>query len=119
MWAPTACACATASPAWTARLASRPTIATDGAGSVVRTDLAMAGMLAAREDWLDHDYKELTIPARAGRPALANEALHVWPRGGFMLIALPNTDGSFTATLFLARARPGELRCPRQHCRGA
>ena len=56
-------------------------------------------MLAAREDWLDHDYKELTIPARDGRAGARANALHVWPRGGFMLIALPNTDGSFTATL--------------------
>jgi kynurenine 3-monooxygenase len=82
------------------------TIATDGAGSAVRTSLAGARLLAAREDWLDHDYKELTIPAAGGRPVLDSQALHVWPRGGFMLIALPNTDGSFTATLFLPRRGP-------------
>jgi len=58
-----------------------------------------------REEWLDHDYKELTIPAAAAG-VLERHALHIWPRGGFMLIALPNTDGSFTATLFLARAGP-------------
>jgi kynurenine 3-monooxygenase len=80
-----------------------PTIATDGAGSVVRGSLAAAGLISVREDWLDHDYKELTIPCVAGAPALERHALHIWPRGGFMLIALPNTDGSFTATLFLAR----------------
>ena len=38
-----------------------------------------------------------------GLPAMDPNALHIWPRGGFMLIALPNTDHSFTATLFLAR----------------
>jgi kynurenine 3-monooxygenase len=81
-----------------------PTIATDGAGSAVRTSLARAQQVSVREDWLDHDYKELTIPAQAGRYVLDGKSLHVWPRGGFMLIALPNTDGSFTATLFLARA---------------
>ena len=81
-----------------------PTIATDGAGSAVRTSLARAQQVSVREDWLDHDYKELTIPAQAGRHVLDGKSLHVWPRGGFMLIALPNTDGSFTATLFLARA---------------
>jgi len=82
-----------------------PTIAADGAGSAVRASLAAAGLLAAREEWLDHDYKELTIaPESAG--ALKRQALHIWPRGGFMLIALPNTDGSFTATLFLARNGP-------------
>jgi kynurenine 3-monooxygenase len=79
------------------------TIATDGAGSAVRSSLAAARTLTVREDWLDHDYKELTIPAAAGKHALEPNALHIWPRGGFMLIALPNTDGSFTSTLFLAR----------------
>ena len=80
-----------------------PTIATDGAGSAVRASLARTQQVVVREDWLDHDYKELTIPAQAGRHVLDATSLHVWPRGGFMLIALPNTDGSFTATLFLAR----------------
>ena len=81
-----------------------PAIATDGAGSAVRASLAAAGLLTVREHWLDHDYKELTVPPVAGEPALERHALHIWPRGGFMLIALPNTDASFTATLFLARA---------------
>jgi kynurenine 3-monooxygenase len=80
-----------------------PTIATDGAGSAIRTSLDKTKQLTVHEDWLDHDYKELTIPAKGGRHVLDANSLHVWPRGGFMLIALPNTDGSFTATLFLAR----------------
>ncbi|MBV9697153.1 MAG: FAD-dependent monooxygenase, partial [Gammaproteobacteria bacterium] len=85
--------------------------ATDGAGSGVRASLAAQALTSVRESWLDHDYKELTIPAeRAG--ALEREALHIWPRGGFMLIALPNTDGSFTATLFLARAGFASLASP-------
>jgi len=83
-----------------------PTIATDGAGSAVRNSLAATNFLSVREDWLDHDYKELTIPPVEARPALDPNALHIWPRGGFMLIALPNTDLSFTATLFLARKGP-------------
>jgi len=84
-----------------------PTFATDGAGSAVRSSLAHASLITVREDRLDHDYKELTIPAaRDGRHAMEAHALHIWPRGGFMLIALPNTDGSFTATLFLARSGP-------------
>jgi kynurenine 3-monooxygenase len=77
-----------------------PTVATDGVGSPVRTSLAQQGLATASEELLDHDYKELTVPAVA---ALDAHALHVWPRRGFMLIALPNTDGSFTATLFLPR----------------
>jgi kynurenine 3-monooxygenase len=80
-----------------------PTIATDGAGSPLRHALAERGIARVREDLLDHDYKELTIPARGGAPALDPKALHIWPRGGFMLIALPNPDASFTATLFLAK----------------
>ena len=85
-------------------VALTPTIATDGAGSAVRSSLAARGLVTVREEWLDHDYKEFTIPAAGGSHALQREALHIWPRGGFMLIALPNTDGSFTATLFLARS---------------
>ena len=81
-----------------------PTVATDGAGSAIRHSLGRAGLLSFREDWLDHDYKELTIPPRNGQPAMDPNALHIWPRGGFMLIALPNSDHSFTATLFLARS---------------
>ncbi len=77
------------------------TIATDGAGSAVRGSLARAGRVSVTELPLEHDYKELHIPPRAGEYALQPDALHVWPRHGFMLIALPNPDRSFTATLFL------------------
>jgi kynurenine 3-monooxygenase len=85
-------------------LPATPTIATDGGGSAVRAGMVLRGLARAREDMLDHDYKELTIPAVDGRHALDPNALHIWPRGGFMLIALPNLDRSFTATLFLARS---------------
>jgi kynurenine 3-monooxygenase len=79
--------------------------AADGAGSEVRRSLAEAGSIEAREHLLDHGYKELTIPpGRDGAFVLEPNALHIWPRGGFMLIALPNPDKSFTATLFLPRA---------------
>jgi kynurenine 3-monooxygenase len=74
----------------------------DGAGSTVRAALVRRGAVRAHEEPLAHDYKELAIGAEAARD-LAREALHIWPRGGYMLIALPNADGSFTATLFLAR----------------
>ncbi|HEX6639015.1 MAG TPA: NAD(P)/FAD-dependent oxidoreductase, partial [Steroidobacteraceae bacterium] len=80
-----------------------PSIATDGAGSAVRDSLVAHEVSDVREEPLDHDYKELTIPAVDGKPVLEVNALHIWPRGGFMLIALPNPDASFTATLFLAR----------------
>ena len=74
----------------------------DGANSAVRR--AMAAQLpdySGQVDWLEHGYKELTIPPTAdGGFALEAHALHIWPRGSYMLIALPNADGSFTCTLF-------------------
>src|SRR5262249_10090378 len=55
-----------------------PTVATDGAGSAVRTSLAAAALARVREEWLDHDYKELTIPP-ATAAGLERHALHIWP----------------------------------------
>lgn len=82
-------------------------IGADGAGSPLRKGLAALGRLQVREDLLDHTYKELTIPAREGGSALAvREALHIWPRHGYMLIALPNADFTFTATLFMPSRGP-------------
>jgi kynurenine 3-monooxygenase len=93
-----------------------PAIATDGGGSTIRQALAARGVARVREEMLDHDYKELTIPARDGKHVMDPNALHIWPRVGFMLIALPNLDGTFTATLFLARKGPANsfeaLRAP-------
>jgi len=84
------------------RLAAHVVLAADGAGSEVRRSLVAAGAIDAREELLDHGYKELTLaPARDGGFALEPHALHIWPRGGFMLIGLPNPDKTFTATLFL------------------
>ena len=83
------------------RLAADVVFAADGAGSEVRRALVALGAIHAREDLLDHGYKELTLASRNGEFALDADALHIWPRGGFMLIGLPNPDRSFTATLFL------------------
>ncbi len=85
----------------------RPLVASDGAGSCMRRAMHGAHLIEAREEDLAHGYKELSIPAGPGGSyVLEREALHVWPRGGFMLIALPNADGSFTATLFLPKSGP-------------
>ncbi|MEO6079333.1 MAG: NAD(P)/FAD-dependent oxidoreductase [Steroidobacteraceae bacterium] len=89
------------------RLTAERIIGADGAGSTLRHALAARQGFKVTEARLPHDYKELVIPCREGRPPLAMDALHIWPRGGFMLIALPNADGSFTATLFLARQGGG------------
>ena len=80
-----------------------PVFGADGAGSALRRAMVGAGIATAREEPLTHGYKEITIPAGSdGRHQLELGALHIWPRGGYMLIALPNVDGTFTATLFLA-----------------
>ena len=85
---------------WT--LPDAPVIAADGAGSVIRRALDEAVGIAATETLLPHGYKELSIPpGPAGKPLLDPQGLHIWPRGGFMLIALPNPGGDFTLTLFL------------------
>jgi kynurenine 3-monooxygenase len=91
------------SPQGPYELNTRFLVGADGAGSAVGRALEAAGAVRATEDMLDHGYKELTLAATpAGEFALAPEALHIWPRGNFMLIALPNLDRTFTATLFLA-----------------
>ena len=87
-------------------------IGADGAGSALRAAMAQAMPLGERIEPLGHGYKELEIPpahvlpehvrhAMHGRFALEPHALHIWPRGGYMGIALPNAEGSFTVTLFL------------------
>ncbi len=84
---------------------AQPVFGADGAGSVLRRAMIETGRISAREEFLDHAYKELSIPAGPqGEYQMQREVLHLWPRGGHMLIALPNHDGTFTATLFLARA---------------
>ncbi|MCG8786355.1 FAD-dependent monooxygenase [Tenacibaculum finnmarkense] len=78
---------------------------TDGAGSVLRKSyyLAHKFLFSYSQDYLSHGYKELEIPAdKTGNHQISNEHLHIWPRGAYMLIALPNVDGSFTVTLFLS-----------------
>jgi len=82
-------------------------IGADGAGSVLRRFLVEVAAAGCNEDMLSHGYKEITLPAGdRGAHQLNANALHVWPRGEFMLIALPNLDGSFTATLFLPHDGP-------------
>jgi kynurenine 3-monooxygenase len=80
---------------------ARPLIAADGAGSRVRRAFNNSATLSGTEELLGHSYKELAIPGTPeGEFQLSPDALHIWPRGGFMLIALPNPGGDFTLTLF-------------------
>jgi len=95
-------------------------IGTDGSASAVRDAIVRRTRGEADEQPLGHGYKELSIPAAPGGGfRMEKHALHIWPRGEYMLIALPNADGSFTATLFLPNAgeesfealrRPGDVR---------
>ena len=74
----------------------------DGAGSVIRKHIDGKALSPSYTDPLGHDYKELHIaPSTDNDFQLEPNALHIWPREEFMLIALPNTDKSFTCTLFL------------------
>ena len=91
-------------------------IATDGAGSAVRNAMLHGGVerFDFSQVWLEHGYKELHIPASSTPVAsdhgtdMEKNALHIWPRHKFMMIALPNFDGSFTCTLFLAHKSVSE-----------
>lgn len=74
---------------------------TDGAFSAARTRLQKTNRFNYSQYYLSHGYKELVIPANEdGSHKIDPNALHIWPRGEFMLIALANLDGSFTCTLF-------------------
>jgi kynurenine 3-monooxygenase len=76
-------------------------LACDGSASVIRREM-MKRRFNFSQQYLDYGYKELTIPAAPdGRHRIETNALHIWPRGHFMLIALPNIDGTFACILFV------------------
>src|SRR5262245_4026599 len=85
----------------TVRVPSEFVIGADGAFSTVRSQMLKLDRFDYSQEYLTHGYKELTIPAGSdGSFRIEKHALHIWPRGSFMMIALPNLDGSFTCTLF-------------------
>lgn len=74
---------------------------TDGAFSAIRARLQKTSRFNYSQTYLKHGYKELCIPANPdGTHQIDKNSLHIWPRGEYMMIALPNIDGSFTCTLF-------------------
>jgi len=91
-------------------------IGADGAFSSVRARLGRRDRFDYSQAFLEHAYKELTIPpAEGGGHRLEPNAMHIWPRGGYMMMAMANRDGSFTVTLYLPYAgRDGfdRLRTP-------
>jgi kynurenine 3-monooxygenase len=77
-------------------------IGCDGSASAIRGEMLKRSRFNFSQQYLDYGYKELTIPAvPGGKHALETNALHIWPRGNYMLIALPNVDGTFACILFL------------------
>ncbi|HEX4481527.1 MAG TPA: NAD(P)/FAD-dependent oxidoreductase [Rudaea sp.] len=80
---------------------ARMLIGADGAGSALRLAMNEHEALGERFEPLQHGYKELEIPPVNGTFAMEPNALHIWPRGNYMCIALPNSEASFTVTLFL------------------
>lgn len=88
----------------------------DGAFSAVRAKMQPTDRFSYSISYLDHGYKELVIPPTDdGEFRLDKNALHIWPRHSYMMIALPNIDGSFTCTLFFAhKGSPSfeELKTP-------
>jgi len=74
----------------------------DGAFSALRNSYTHMDRVNCKQDYLEYGYKELCIPPNAdGSLRMDKNFLHIWPRGKFMMIALPNTDGTFTCTLFM------------------
>ena len=74
----------------------------DGAYSTVRRQMMRWDRLNYHQEYIDHGYKELSMPPNTiGEYSMAPNYLHIWPRENFMMIALPNSDHSFTLTLFM------------------
>ena len=92
------------------KIATKLLIGADGAYSAVRQEMQMQGQFNFSQEYLPYGYKELHIPAGPdGTFRLEKNALHIWPRRRFMMIALPNLDGSFTCTLFWPLQGPGSF----------
>ncbi len=85
-------------------------IGADGAFSVIRGQLQRRDRYDFSQTYLQHGYKELIIPpAPDGGFRLEKNALHIWPRGGYMMMAMANVDGSFTVTLYLSHEGPNSF----------
>jgi kynurenine 3-monooxygenase len=89
-------------------------VSADGAFSEVRAAMQRTDRFEYSQSYLEHGYRELTIlPGEDGKHRMEPNALHIWPRGGFMMIALPNADGTFTCTCFWPFDGPNGLHTPK------
>ena len=84
----------------TAKLRTETVIAADGAFSPCRHSVMNAPFVEYSQHYMEHGYKELLIPPTHSA-GMKKQCLHIWPRGTFMMIALPNMDDSYTCTLFM------------------
>ena len=81
-------------------------IGTDGSASALRMEFLKSGFFNFSQTYEDYGYKELNIPmAGKGEFRMEKNALHIWPRGAYMMIALPNIAGDFTCTLFMSHKK--------------
>jgi kynurenine 3-monooxygenase len=101
-------------PSGTADEPARIVLASDGSYSAARRAVTFRQGFDFSQDYLEHGYKELTIPDRDGEFAIDPDALHIWPRGSSMMIALPNLDRSFTCTLFWPKEELTALHSDRE-----
>ncbi|XP_028393248.1 uncharacterized protein LOC114517663 [Dendronephthya gigantea] len=85
----------------TVEVHSKAIIGNDGAYSLIRREMSKQPWYNYKQEYIAHAYQELNIPPKDGEYAMDHRFLHVWPRDSFMLIALPNKDGSFTCTLIM------------------
>jgi kynurenine 3-monooxygenase len=91
-----------------AQVPAQTVIGADGVYSAIRAQMQKQERFNYQQDYLPYGYKELAIPAGPGGTfRMEKHALHIWPRHSFMMIALPNQDGSFTGTVFLPYEGPG------------
>jgi kynurenine 3-monooxygenase len=92
------------------RIPVQTAIGTDGSASALRMEIQKTGRFNLSQTYLNYGYKELSIPpAPGGGFRIEKHALHIWPRTTYMLIALPNLDGSFTVTFFFPFEGPASF----------
>ncbi|XP_022648436.1 kynurenine 3-monooxygenase-like isoform X1 [Varroa destructor] len=92
----------------------RAILGCDGAFSRMRQDVLRRGRFYFEQKYIKHGYVELCIPPKDGKFQMAVNFLHIWPRGDFMMIALPNQDGSYTVTLFMPFTKFEALSSPKK-----
>lgn len=95
----------------TTKIKAKLIIGADGAFSSVRKAMQATPLFTFSQTYIEHGYLELSILPEKGKAMIPNH-LHIWPRGSFMMIALPNIDGSWTVTLFMPFQQFKDLDTP-------